>query len=480
MKRIGTTLSGYFHFFSLSRFLIIENIFATIFLVGGVVFIIITPPGQNPDESAHFERAVQLANFNLFPESKTTNGQQLTGGQIPASVNRFFSDYDISYKFDTSHKFNRTNSADAQSLPLNTTEEFVDFRGSATYSPLGYVSIIPSIWVGKLLNLSLFSTFYLARIFSLLTVLVLLYLSIKIIPIGKWMLFCVDLLPSTIAQSAAVSADGITIGMSILFISYVLHLAIQQKQLTWIRLFILALLIAVLGLVKIAYLPLVALLLLVPLFHKRTRNWRSIVTLVVIIILSALPAIFWLHATSNVNSAYSVLFDVNRQESFILHQPLSYLHILYDNFFTETNPAITPVVWVGVFGNFGYLTAPLPTFAVYITLFCMTCSLFLISPREHRWNYGLQTSRMYRTMIFGTLIVSCALIATALYLYSSPVRSTLVEGIQGRYFIPVIPLLLLAFYGNSLRHQKIIKVWLPIIYSLIITIGLMTAYHRYY
>jgi len=83
-------LGNVFHKTDRKKFLKVENAFILIFLFGTLAFAIITPPGQNPDESAHFQRVLQLGSFDLFSESNVANGQKSFGGQMPTNVNKFF------------------------------------------------------------------------------------------------------------------------------------------------------------------------------------------------------------------------------------------------------------------------------------------------------------------------------------------------------------------------------------------------------
>jgi uncharacterized membrane protein len=463
-----------------SKFWKIENVFAVIFLFGAVAFAIITPPGQNPDESAHFERVWQLGNFNLFAESSVSGGEKMFGGEQPANISRFFSDNDITSKFDPNHKFNKVNTDETHSLQFNSQTEFQDFRGAGTYSPIAYISMIPGVWIGKLFHLPIFSLFFLLRLLSIVTVLVLFYFAIRIAPIAKWGIFCVGLIPSVLAQSAAISADGITMGATIFFISYVLYIALCKNQLSWKQYLIIGILIFTIGLSKIAYLPLATLLLLIPLLNTKARGWRTILLLLGTLVVCIVPSLIWMGAVSYIDSYYSTTVNVAVQKDFILHNPLSYLHILYINFFTEQNAGMTPVVWLGMFGNFGYLTAPLPTFAVFLLIISLTCSIFLTSRRELKWKLGIRTLSIYRAIIVATLIVCVIAIATALYLYWSPAKGIIIMGLQGRYFIPLLPLLSLFFYGNTLKKQLPIKTGLPAVYMLVTVVALMAAYHRYY
>jgi uncharacterized membrane protein len=65
----------------------------------------------------------------------------------------------------------------------------------------------------------------------------------------------------------------------------------------------------------------------------------------------------------------------------------------------------------------------------------------------------------------------------------SPIRGSQIEGIQGRYFIPVAPLFFLLFYNRKLNWLQFEKysyifVYLTVITSLLIT--LRTVIYRYY
>lgn len=80
-------------------------------------------------------------------------------------------------------------------------------------------------------------------------------------------------------------------------------------------------------------------------------------------------------------------------------------------------------------------------------------------------------------VLFSTMI----LISTMMYLTWTPVGGNIIEGIQGRYFIPVAPLFFLLFYNKKISF-KIQRFSLVIMYCSLLTLSftLFVLFRRYY
>jgi uncharacterized membrane protein len=459
----------------------IENIFLFIFLIFGTLFIAITPPGQNPDEMTHFNRAWQIADFNLRSDVIIADGEKLIGGYLPTNIELFFNANKISNGVDKDFKFNNLNHTLITDLDVNSEQKFVDFRGSALYSPIAYIPSAPAALMGQLFDFPIIVTFYLMRIFSMFIVGALLYIAIRIIPIAKWPLAILCLTPSLIAQAVAVSADGIIISLCFLYIAYTLNLALQKRTITLPKLTILLFLISCIGLAKITYLPLILCVALIPILNVSQRRWKPLLILSMTVLIATIIPLVWMKTTGYIDTQNGPGSNLSLQKSFVFENPLLYLKTLYYTFLTNQNTGTTPHLWIGFFGNFGYLTAPLPTLFAFVSVITLTISIFLKSPREIKWKPKNKTLVMYRTLLVLTISAVIGAISTALYLYYTSVKSSTVSGLQGRYFLPIAPLILLFFYGNTLLYnQKKTKIGIFVACVVVLSAAVFTAYSRYY
>jgi uncharacterized membrane protein len=62
-----------------------------------------------------------------------------------------------------------------------------------------------------------------------------------------------------------------------------------------------------------------------------------------------------------------------------------------------------------------------------------------------------------RIGIFFVFLVGVILISTSQYLSWTPLKAGTIEGLQGRYFIPISPLFVLLFYPGSILQNKVLS-----------------------
>lgn len=92
-----------------------------------------------------------------------------------------------------------------------------------------------------------------------------------------------------------------------------------------------------------------------------------------------------------------------------------------------------PVYAIDAIGRFGWFTVllPIPVYLLAVTMVGMA----LFVPAATR---PLVWQRLWWALL---LVGGCILIETALYLTATELGASHVEGVQGRYFIPLLPLL---------------------------------------
>ena len=113
---------------------------------------------------------------------------------------------------------------------------------------------------------------------------------------------------------------------------------------------------------------------------------------------------------------------------------------------------------IGGIGRFGYSYTPLPGGLIFFYVLI----LLTMASVDHDNNFKL--TRMQRVISFFILLASLAAIIVGLYLTISPVGARVIFGAQGRYFIPIIPLLLFQLFGTIPNN---VKKFLPLVTILI-------------
>ncbi len=453
--------------FSIDRILQPHHLFLGFSLVFGLLFCLGTAPFLVPDEFAHFYRAYQVSQFKLMPEARSTYE---VGGQLPQSFSLLEDTFLGMTKLPKTTvslvKLNELLRAPLQ--PQQT--QFVNFKNSAIYAPAGYIPQALGLLLGRVLKVSLLSEFYLGRIFNLLFWILCTYAAIRVMPVHKWVLFVFGLMPMTISQAASLSVDGILNGLSFLFVALVVRAACDDtKKPGWKDFLLWIILISLITLTKPAYIILGGLLLIIP--YKNYGSWKTYVPALALTAgIPLLAYLGWTKALSfhGISMSYDPLFDPNLQTRWILDNLLVYTRILIQNYGRMALPLL-----VSSIGYFGWLNQPQPAFVYPLfTLFCFYTMLF----DQHPYKRILFWQRI---MIFGVILFGLLTIATGIYIVSNPFAYGQIDGIQGRYFIPLGPLFGLIIFNRVIRIPGVIlNILVPVLSLLFLVIGLQTVLQR--
>lgn len=193
-----------------------EKAFVTIGLIFGILFLLITPPFQVADETAHFFRSYQVSEGQIVAEKQKNQ----VGGPLPQSLVDTWQKVSSGIPNNPEIKQKPADIFSLLNLPLKSDNKiFGHFPNTSLYSPIPYLPQAAGMMLGKAFGLSPIILLYLGRIFNLLVWLLLGYISIKITPIFQWVFFLLALTPMSLFQAASLSADAVTNSLSILLIT---------------------------------------------------------------------------------------------------------------------------------------------------------------------------------------------------------------------------------------------------------------------
>lgn len=396
------------------------------------------------DEPAHFYRAFQVSEFGWIASRLET---EAVGGMLPRGLlqttNRLLgavplrSDQPI------------TPSAVAEELrrPFDAADRVpVAFQNTALYSPLAYLPQAVGIRLARLYSLaSPVVLLYGARAFNLAVWIFLCYWAIKITPIAKWAFFLLALAPMAVFQGASASGDAMAMGLTFLAAAWWLRI-LEQTRPVWIwELALLGVLTAGLALLKPPYMIMGVLFAAIPSnkFVSRRQRRRFILILTVV---AAFLATAWIliahglylpsHPGTPVNPAAQLYH--------IVQDPTHYLRAVLVSHFTTASDQLL-VEFVGVLG---WLDTPIPlwTVGLYYSLF-----LLALSPPQP----AVVPSRPQRLLALGLWLIAVQVIDVLLYLTWTRVGNVTIQGLQGRYYLPLAPLIVIAGYGLVRTEQKL-------------------------
>jgi uncharacterized membrane protein len=403
----------------------------------GASLVFLSPPFSVPDEPAHFCRAYHCSEGKLYAKK----GDGVTGDELPASLAdtvAMFDSQDVSgNRFRTS--WTRIKSASGIALEPQR-RQFISFSNTALYSPVPYLPQSLAIGVARLCRLPPLAMFYLARMANLIAYLLLTAVAVRVIPIHKWTLAMVALMPTAVYLGASLSADAMTLGVALLVLAVVLNLALRGDGPVRRGLLAVGFLLVFLALSKQAYVGLALLCFMVPgkRFSSPATRW------LLAVILIGVPLAIDAAWTYSLRGLYvpmlprteHVYVDPPAQVGWILAHPGTYAVMLLKAVYGNID-------CLSMVGTFGWLEAHLPhwTRVAYWIVLGTTAVLDGGNP--------LPLNLRARVVAAITYLFTFAVMSTFVYLSWTSVGAPSIDGTQPRYFLPIVPLLLLLPRGGA-------------------------------
>jgi len=399
-------------------------------LLTGVAFVFLTPPFQAPDEPDHLSRAYHISQGSLLAERRG----EFAGGDLPASLPKLAAPFLQDLAFQRDKKVSRAMLREAFAIPLEPSDRmFVAFKGTALYTPIPYLPQAFAVRIGTLIDMPPLVLLYLARTFNLLTSAALLYYAVRIAPCFKWVLASLALTPMAIFLRASASADALTAGAAFLFISLVLSLAFGPVETTRRSALALFVAVSVVALSKPVYVPLALLVFLIPRTRLGSRGRGVMIKSVVVgLAIAAFALSSWIS-----HSRYTPLHPTDpthprEQVDHVLDRPAQFIAAVARTYVQEGRNLRTHFI-----GTFGWLDTPLDMRVV--DAYCLMLLLLALVDGSRR----VRISLVQRALIAAVCLAVVLAITLSQYLIWTPVGRATVEGLQGRYFMPIGPLPLL-------------------------------------
>lgn len=411
----------------------IEKIFLIIAIPVGLLFMLFLPLGQIPDEKAHFARSYAISEGYLISKvSKDNWGYAPIPVKVVESV--------VDQKTDKL-KQNYDN------ISRNYSDDVADiyFTNTSLYSFIVYSPQVVGIIIGKLLHLPIVIIAYLARLFNFLTYILLLYYSIKILPFLKEYALFIAMLPISIQEGVSLAPDALAISLSCFFISYILKIKFSDQDIIRIKdLIILSVSSIICCLCKIVYFPLIIFIFILPVNKFKSKKDKYIKLSILLIVCLLINGLWTVYATRYLAETNP---GVNSPEQikYVLTNPFKYIIILLKT--------IKSKMFEYAFELCGRRLSLLNVNVgrLYPSLTFLILVYLTIKNRIKEIN--ITKNIKYLSLLIITLVTG--LIFTSLYIQWNPLKSKIIEGAQGRYFIPILILVPLLFMKNNEKQSKI-------------------------
>lgn len=405
-----------------------------IILCFGIISLIIMPLYTVPDEQVHMYGAYRVSNKLMGKEAESPYKAVMMRND-----DRMDAYYPGSYTVLAIVNYWSWLDKDA------SDETFVDSGHPAPNAPeYCYFFSALGITIGRLLHLGPMKVYFLGRIFNLVFFAVISFFAIQIIPKGKPVLFVLSTMPICIQQAASLSYDSFLIPMAFLLTAFTVKYIVDGtlSRVPFILMFVTALL--VLPMKGWAYFPIA----LLPFFIVLWRNRKNIIKKDKIrhIIYALLFALF-------VIAVFAALFYFRKQPDNNYHETLGmygysipYLakHLsAFPRLLANALEASTAWYFDTFFGGL------LGRLEININqIFRLIYLILLILAIMHRKSDEYYFSIKAKSGFFVVALISVLCIFAGMLVGWTGLESDVIQGVQGRYFIP------LAFYIMMLFNTK--------------------------
>ena len=408
----------------------------------GTLYMVILPPMSAPDEWAHYTTAYKISNHLMGEDAVNEDGyimvqlEELSSGVVPHPTAKeyqyFWENYLGKEPYD-------------EMLPSNQ-------RGNQTFLA-SYVPQALGITLARICHLNFATRMLFGRVFNLIWSVLAVALAIKLMPFGKKILFAVGLLPMTLHELASNSYDAWIIALSMLFIAYCMKLAYEKERVENRDVAILACLIGLLAPCKIVYAPIIGLCLLIPKEKfgniKRWMISAGIVlgALVVMMLIVNGQTLLWYTEADVSDNFVSHAGEQGYTFTYFLERPLELPAIMFNTL------KICGMVYLKTMLGWRLgqmdLNLQIPDL-LFIILVILMIAFFI--PQAEEPKVFRKGNKVWMIVLIGA--VSFLTMFSMLVAWTA-ISSEVITGVQGRYFLPMLPLgAMVLFRDGSLVAKR--------------------------
>ncbi|HYG62912.1 MAG TPA: DUF2142 domain-containing protein, partial [Thermoanaerobaculia bacterium] len=427
------------------------------------------PPFQTPDEPAHFFHSYAVSEGRL----RAVRGVDRVGDVLPASLGVVAYGLLDDVPFHPERRVDPARVRVALEVPLAPERrDFLDFPGSALTSFVPYLPQAAGALAGRLVGAPPLVLLYLMRLANLLVSTLVIVLAIRLAPGLRWFAAAVALTPMSLCVRSSASADGLTIAAAFLLAALAARLAWGEGEVRW-RDWALLLGSSVLTcLTKAAYFPLMLVALIVP---RQRFPWRRRgAVLLVHFLLSGLATAYALDVTRLVDVSLrpGTAVDADRQIRDALAEPWRFAAVVSADYVRHAPRYVAQFV-----GKLGWADVALPT-AFLLAYAALVAALLVLdtSPR-------IRVKPWQRGALAAAVLLVMGLISASQYAVWTPYRADYIDGIQGRYFLPIATagawLLHVARLGETVPNERL-GLGLAVASAVSLAVTVTTVWVRYY
>lgn len=399
----------------------------------GCIYIFALPPFAVPDEGSHIITAYSKSSRLLGKESVDDKGNVVADSNIGLL-------YFTREEYPTKDSYIRyVKGAAGKSTNFGKSQE--SLAAPLNKNVVGYFPQVLGMSLARIFRGSGEQILLLGRLFALLWYCFIMYFTIKIFPFNKMIAFAVGLLPMTMQQVCSFSYDSVLMGLSFLLISYILWLVYTKDEVKIGDIIIISGVMLGIVMIKYIYTPIIGLLIFVP--KKKFKFTRE----------KKRTIIGMLGVSVSLEIFSKITLITKAAEHDVMIRPDGLYQYSIEYIMKNLGDTIVVVVRTIIENSSVYLESmigdPLGWFeikipGIIIIGFVIILIFSAIPNRESKLFSG-----KIRIITSGIILLISMLIFAALLISYTYIGADTILGVQGRYFIPILPLALLLVQENK-------------------------------
>lgn len=447
----------------------INKIFVLMASATGIITSILIPLYQVPDEQTHINMIYEERNIKAEFQNSIS---KLTGAENVATNSE--KKVKISKYFDLDNRIHIKNNLNFPKITL-----------------IRHLPQSVGMIIGELLHLPVFMYSMICELFALAFYIFICNIALKKIPIKKNMMMMIMLLPVAIQQMSSFSYDVVLNSFCFLLIAYILELKYNNEIITNKTVLKLLLILIVIAICKIPYVLLGLLIFILPIknvkltFFKNELTYKKVkekiskhklISTILISILIIFILLLFIKILLKIDIGRVLIASViNLKNTMVLYKKTLNIYALY---YLDT-----------ISGNLGWFDTKFPILLqiyIYISLFVV---VFYKSKKEELSKSFLKSKDII--IFYAVAILLIYIIILSMFEWTLMCSNVInynalsvsdyanyfkilpyIGGVQGRYFLPVLPLILLPL--NSKKITNFVNKLSPLLYQILYYIILFT------
>lgn len=419
----------------------LENVLLVTLLFCGLIYNVMLTPQMTPDEAKHLDMAYRYSN-------------ELLGYDLTGDTRCLMRAEDVETVFTSSPSFGNYRNIYYGMFSGIQDDTMIDAEVNSNIegSFLLYAPAVFGMSLARLLGFGTVPMLLLARYLNLCVFALFARAGMKRLSFGKMTLFVMALLPINIQQCTSFSHDAMVHGILFFYCCLCLQVIFAEEKITGQQMVLLELAAWFLVYCKSgSYLPLCFLPILFPAVRYESRKLRYLGTgalLGIPVLAFSMKSVQMVTGIVNTTEVSSVVSTGQGTEylsgytlGYFLKDPLELIYMIVNTVLDKGGFYLESLVgyklgWVEI------ETSMIVVFLFWFLLFLSMCD----HPGEH-----VRIGRFQRFWMLFLCACSTGLILMGMLLQWTPMGHVSIEGIQGRYFLPFLLILLTACRNQGIR-----------------------------